>query len=129
MLENDDLLNLNDIFGPIFSLNPRDFQFLPGDKKMIKQLAEYIKKTIDNNDFTYFKRKSKKRVPNCVITTPLGRFYRKSINKNNWLSENSQDNNGAKDANLEEKLFDRVFKLLLPYDDAAKQFSKDMVNT
>lgn len=129
MLENDDFLNLNDIFGPIFSSNPKDFQFLPGDKKMIKQLAEYIKKTIDNNGFTYFKRKTKGRVRNCVITTPLGRFYGKPINKNNWLSEDLQDNNEAKDADLEKRLFDRVFKLLLPYDDAAKQFSKTYSRT
>lgn len=127
LLENSDSLHLSDIVGSFYSSNPKDFQFLPGDKKMIKQLAKYVGKTVDNNGFKYFKRKTKGRVRNGAIQTPLGQFYGKCTNQNNWQSKDLHGDHEAKDADLKELLFNRVRKSLLTYGDAATQFTNDMV--
>lgn len=54
--------NKNDIFGDIYHANPNQFQFRPGDIKLIEKLVEHVKKIADgkgiNSGLSHFNNKA-----------------------------------------------------------------------
>lgn len=52
--EKGDSINMVDHFGKMCSKNPKQFDFMPGDRKFIKALAIHVKKMIDDLGLKHF---------------------------------------------------------------------------
>lgn len=100
-------VDLIDYFGPIYNSKPEQFEFTRGNVKMMCQISEYLQTTVRKNSYWYFKGKHNqcpKNVKQCET--------------------NENDDN---EVEIQEKLFDGVSNLLLPYgQDVVKLFKKEM---
>lgn len=100
-------VDLIDYFGPIYDSKPDQFEFTRGDVKMICQISEYLQTTVRKNGYRYFKGKDSQCPEN---------MKRCETNKN--------DDNLAE---IQDKLFEGVSNLLLPYgQDVVSLFKKGM---
>lgn len=61
--EKMDEIKLPDYFGPIYEKKPEQFVFACGDVKMIEQIAEYVKSTVQKKGYAYFKGVKSQWVP------------------------------------------------------------------
>lgn len=108
------LSNINhmDYFGPIFQNQPEQFTFTCGDIKMIQQIAEYVRQTVQKKGYTHFQGK--------VANIPIQKTSQSGKRKNSSDSLSLEE--------LEEELFGGVLHLLKPYGAIVSSlFKKDMV--
>lgn len=104
-MENIDYI---DFFGPIFDTNPEEFSFFCGDIRMIEQIAEYVRTTVQKRGYSYFRGVG-------------GR-----IEETNECQDNDQHHHAEHD--FQEQLFKAVADLLLPYgDEVVSLFKPEMV--
>lgn len=52
--EKGDSVNMVDHFGKLYAKNPKQFDFMPGEKKFIKGLTAHVKKMIENVGLKHF---------------------------------------------------------------------------
>lgn len=105
---------LNEYFGPVYQHAPINFKFLPGEIKLIKQLASHVKQMVDSNG----------------INTGLKLFRPKRLLKRANQNNNSNDSNikYAKSSNeideahisellpeIKSSLFSKVIDILKQY--------------
>lgn len=100
-------VDLIEYFGPIYDSKPDQFKFTRGDVKMICQISEYLQMTVRKNGYRYFKGKNSQCPENME-----------------GCETNKNDDNQAE---IQEKLFEGVSNLLLPYgQDVVSLFKKEM---
>lgn len=105
--ENLNTTNLVDYFGPIYHTKPDQFTFTCGDKKMMQQISEYVKSTVQKKGYGYFQGKNS-RCPQNV-------------------KQHAVDHCEVSEEELQEKLFNGVLILLQPYGDhVTSLFKKEM---
>lgn len=105
--ENLDTINLVDYFGPIYHTNPEQFTFTCGDKKMIQQISEYVKSTVQRKGYGYFRGEKSQCLQNVKHVI---------------------DECEVSEEDLGEQLFNGVLGLLQPYGNhLTSLFTKDMV--
>lgn len=106
--QNTDTTNFVDYFGPIYHARPNEFTLSCGDEKMILQLSEYVKTTIQRKGYEYFQGQNSR----CHQST----------------KRNRTNNYEISEEELEEQLFNGVLHLLQPYGDhVTSLFKKEMV--
>lgn len=68
--EKGDSVNMIDHFGKIYSKNPEQFNFMPGDKKLINALATHVRKVIGNHGLKHFVKtdNTAMKIPNKSVT-------------------------------------------------------------
>lgn len=92
-----------DYFGPIYDTKPKEFTFSCGDIRMIQQISEYVRTTVQKRGY--------------------GRF--KSCGKSTTQCET--DNFESEKEKLQEQLYNGVLELLQPYGkDVTSHFKEDM---
>lgn len=100
--------NLLDYFGPIYEKKPEQFVFTCGDVKMIEQIAEYVKSTVQKKGYAHFKGVQIQ----CLQSS----------------GGDETKSNYADMTELKEKLFVGVSNLLEPYgEDVVSLFTREMV--
>lgn len=106
--ENTDGTNFIDYFGPIYYTKPNKFTFNCGDKKMMKQLSEYVQSIIRKYGYGYFQGDNRRAHANVKRSGTA-------------LHVPSEEE-------LQEGLFNGVLNLLQPYGDRVTTlFKKEMV--
>lgn len=96
-------IDLRDYFGPVYETEVEDFNFSCGDVKMIQQISENVKMTIQKKGYEHFDAKIS--------------YHTKSTD---CESKNSE-------TELQDRLFNGVSDLLKPYgEDVVSLFTKNM---
>lgn len=104
---NGEKTALIDYFGPIHAGSPKMFMFSCGDIKMITQLSEYVKGTVQRKGYKYFKETSGQ---------PSGAVNRQSNDSTFSLED------------VQEKLFAGIFDSIKPYgDDVTSLLNREMI--
>lgn len=104
---NGEKTGLIDYFGPIHAEKPEEFMFSCGDIKMITQLSEYVKGTVQKKGYEYFKE-------------PSGRPSQ-AVNRQSHDSTFSLED-------AQGKLFAGILDSIKPYgDDVTSLLSREMI--
>ncbi|XP_031617257.1 uncharacterized protein LOC116337085 [Contarinia nasturtii] len=102
--EHEITTNLIDFFGPIYYSKPDQFTFTCGDIKMIQQISECVRSTVQKKGYGYLKGE--------ISPSP----------------QNVERNESNGEEELQEQLFNGILNLLQPYGECVTSlFKKDMV--
>lgn len=134
-----------DIYGFFHANTPSEFEFLPGEKKMIKRLVKHVKSQIESkgeeNAYQHFVCKTNRKRQQ-IHRSSVGTFFSKNTYKLEKLAGISSQtsppntcsalisNNSTKQLELEKLLFDKANNLLKKHGllDDGQYFLKDMVS-
>lgn len=129
-----------DLFGTFYAKQPENFAFNPGERKLIKKLASYVKKKLDEVGPSYFNQTCKKRgrPKGQMFETEIGFLYGelRAGKQNAILTESKpsmKDNIDLVDfkppmkdnIDLVDSLFKKAAKCLIPYGDGAVYIFKE----
>lgn len=117
--ENCDVLvddeELEQYFGPVYMQAPAKFKFLPGEIKLIKELAAHVKRLVDVNGLNIGLKQFKPK-----------RMLKRAIGKNsNVLGTQVTNTNGFDEKNLNELFPDLNFSLFAKVIEILKQYKVD----
>lgn len=96
----DDANNQNILvyfYGKFYSSNPKEFEFQPGDLRLIENLVTHVKQTINcpegkKDGFKHFKRKKCARINKDLVETPVGQFFGDIASAQHRLNTNESEN-------------------------------------
>lgn len=103
-LEEKDFI---DFFGPVYDTKPEEFTFSCGDIKMMLQISEYVRSTVQKKGYEHFNGE------NCM-------YPKSTIQRKPYISD-------ADEADIHDKLFNGILDLLQPYgENVVSRFEKNM---
>lgn len=97
-------INFTDFFGPLYETSPERFRFITGDIRMIEQIAEHVKTTVQKKGYRHFDEEKKR------------------------CETDDHKSNDDTDEVMRESLFQGVLDLLKPYgSNVTSRFERDMI--
>lgn len=124
------------VFGYLYATNPENFEFNPGDRKLIMELSGYVRKKSEGGRMQYFARAINGRSKKKTTRTEVGFLYGhpkpgsvfNESNEEEKATESSSTDLQKPNHNLATSLFNKCSKLLTPFGALnVLKFSEDMV--
>lgn len=126
--EADELLIDDDMkkeyFGDVYYKEPNDFEFLPGDLKLIKLLVDHVRSNVDTNGINKgLKHYQNRKKSNCKSTHKLSKKRLKHITRisteiDEHISNNVDVNESEPEqlSQIEAELFEKILQCMKSYN-------------